>query len=94
VIRDTEGMRDKYRRKAKELQFQLKIPRHHLQFLKDKGALGHFVEAKITGDDVLAKWSLLKAGKKEIEGVRAEQENRRREQARIDRIERKLKMYG
>ena len=41
---------------------KLQIPRHHLEFLKSKGTLDHFVEAKLTGDDVMAKWLLLKAG--------------------------------
>lgn len=59
-------MRDKYKKIARELNVQLRIPRHHLEFLKKKGTLNHFIEAKITGDDELAKWTLLKTAKNEI----------------------------
>ena len=69
IIADTEGMRDKYKKIARELNVQLRIPRHHLQFLKDKGALGHFIECKLTGDEETAKWSLLKASKHEIRKI-------------------------
>lgn len=72
IIADTEGMRDRYRKIARELNVQLKIPRHHLEFLKNKGALSHFIEAKITGDDELAKWSLLRAGRREIRKIEKE----------------------
>ena len=94
IIMDTEGMRDRYRKIARELNIQLKIPRHHLEFLKNKGALSHFIEAKIKGDDELAKWSLLHAGRKEIRQLEQETRARKDEQDRIDRIERKLQMYG
>jgi hypothetical protein len=87
-------MRDRYRKLARELNVQLRIPRHHLEFLKNKGALSHFIEAKITGDDELAKWSLLKAGRKEIRKLEKETRETKQEQDRVDRIERKLQMYG
>lgn len=94
IIMDTEGMRDRYRKIARELNIQLKIPRHHLEFLKNKGALSHFIEAKITGDDEFAKWTLLHAGRKEIRKIEKETLEHKTEQSRIDRIERKLQMYG
>lgn len=94
IIADTEGMRDRYRKIARELNVQLKIPRHHLEFLKNKGALSHFIEAKITGDDELAKWSLLRAGRREIRKIEKETHDHKLEQERIERIERKLQMYG
>jgi hypothetical protein len=34
--------------------------------LKEKGALDHFIQAKMSGDTEQAKWILLKTGKKEI----------------------------
>ena len=52
-----------------ELNMKLKIPRLHLEFLKSKGALDHFVSAKLKGDDVNAKWMLLKSGKNEINKI-------------------------
>ena len=62
VIKNTEGMKDAYYKIAKELKTQLKIPRLHLEFLKTKGTLDHFVKAKLQGKDETAKWMLLKAG--------------------------------
>ena len=52
-------MKDKYYKLAKELDMTLRIPRHHAEFLKAKGALDHFVSAKLTGDNISAKWLLL-----------------------------------
>ena len=69
IIKNSEGMKGKYYRLSKELNLKLKIPRHHLEFLHKQGSLDHFVSAKITGDEVGAKWSLLKAGKKEIKEI-------------------------
>jgi hypothetical protein len=51
---------------CRTLNFKLKIPRHHAEFLEKEGALEHFVKAKADGDELVAKWSLLKAGKSEI----------------------------
>ena len=50
-------------KKSKEI---LSIPRHHMQHLKEHGALEVFVDAHLSGDEKLAKWHLLQAGKKEI----------------------------
>lgn len=65
-----------------------------MEFLKNKGTLGHFIDAKITGDDEMAKWTLLKAGKKEIRKIEKDSVELNRQQDRMDRIERKLRMYG
>ena len=69
IIKTTEGMKDTYLKIAKDLKTKLQIPRLHLEFLKTKGTLEHFVSAKITGDDEAAKWALLQAGKKEIKTI-------------------------
>ena len=66
IIINNQGMKDKYYRLAQELNFKLKIPRHHLEFLHQKGSLDHFVSCKISGDDMESKWALLKSGEKEI----------------------------
>ena len=66
IIKSSEGAKDKYYQIAKYLKTQLMIPRHHEQFLKEKGALDHFIQAKMSGDTEQAKWILLKTGKKEI----------------------------
>lgn len=94
IIQNEEGMKDKYRQLAKELNMKLKIPRHHLEFLKGKGALDHFVSAKLTGDDISAKWALLQAGKTEISGIVQANEKHERENARAARRRKQLKMYG
>jgi len=94
IIENEEGMKEKYRTLAKELNMKLKIPRHHLEFLKAKGALDHFVSAKLTGDDISAKWLLVQAGKKEISGIFQANEKHQRETARAIRRRKKLQMYG
>ena len=48
---------------------KLKTPRHHLKFLEEKGMIDPFVSAKLTGEDVYAKWILKKAAKKEIDDM-------------------------
>ena len=66
--------------KTKEQKVQLKrakeimsIPRHHLQHLKEHGALDVFIDAQLSGDDKLAKWHLLQAGKNDIQKIEKEQ---------------------
>ena len=52
IIKSNAEMKGKYYRLAQELNLKLKIPRHHLEFLHNKGSLDHFVSAKISGDEV------------------------------------------
>jgi len=78
IIKSSDGMKSKYYRLAQELNLKLKIPRHHLEFLHNQGSLDHFVSAKITGDEVQAKWSLLNAGKKEISEIEDFNEEQRK----------------
>ena len=47
----------------------LKIPKLHREFLQQKGALDHFVSAKLTGNDFMAKWTLLDSAKNEIKDI-------------------------
>ena len=50
----------------------MSIPRHHLQHLKEHGAMDVFVDAQLSGDDKLAKWHLLQAGKNDIKKIEKE----------------------
>jgi hypothetical protein len=38
---------------------KLRMPRLHMEFLKDNGKLEEFIEAKLTGKEATAKWLLL-----------------------------------
>ena len=51
----TNAQRDELKR-SREI---LSIPRHHVQHLKENGALEVFVDARLSGDEALAKWHLL-----------------------------------
>ena len=62
IIKNIEGMKIHYENLSKNLDIQLKIPRHHYEFLKNKGALNYFVKAKLTGENEIAKWTLLRTG--------------------------------
>jgi hypothetical protein len=42
--------------------------------LKEKGSLDEFVNAKLEGDDVVAKWHLLETADKEIKEIVKENE--------------------
>jgi len=44
--------------KTKELTLKLKTPRHHYEFLQEKGTLEPFIRAMMDGDDIAAKWIL------------------------------------
>ena len=45
------------------MTIKLRVPRLHMEFLKDRGKLDEFVEAKMTGEDATAKWLLLDTAK-------------------------------
>jgi hypothetical protein len=55
--------------KTKKLTLKLKTPRHHLKFLEEKGMIDPFISAKLTGEDVYAKWILKRTAKKEIQDI-------------------------
>lgn len=94
LIKNTHGMKDKYYRLAQELNFKLKIPRHHLEFLHQKGTLDHFVSCKISGDDMESKWSLLNSGQKEIQDIHDHNLRELKATEKKARDDSKLKMYG
>ena len=94
IIKSTEGAKDKYYNIAKYLKTQLKIPRLHEQFLKEKGSLDHFIQAKLSGDDEQAKWLLLNSGRKEISEVQKLQKVHKYESEIINFRKDKLNMYG
>lgn len=94
IIEQETGLKEKYCKLAKQLDMTLRVPRHHAEFLKAKGALDHFVSAKLTGDNISAKWLLRKAGKPEINEIaKTNQDNARLTANEARRIQ-KLKMYG
>jgi len=56
----------------RKLNYIIKIPRVHQEFLKNKGTLDYFVNAELLGQDELAKWTLLKSSKREVRKIMAE----------------------
>ena len=94
LIKQSEGAKERYRRLAKELNTKLKIPRHHLEFLHQKGTLDHFVSAKICGDDLGAKWSLIKAGLNEIKDIEHQHHVHRIKEEKEQGELKRLRMYG
>ena len=76
ILDQTTKIKDFYIEKVKRLTLKLKMPRNHLDFLKKHGALDEFVSAKLTGDDVMAKWLLKDVAKSEI--IRCESYLRRK----------------
>lgn len=69
ILSQTIEIKDVLLEKTKKLTLKLKTPRHHLKFLEEKGMIDPFVSAKLTGEDVFAKWILKKAAKKEIDDM-------------------------
>jgi hypothetical protein len=65
---------EEQKRIAQRLKIKLLTPRNHLQFIQEHGLLDDFVSAKISGDDVAAKWHLLEAAKSEIAQIEKETE--------------------
>lgn len=61
--------RDELEKKNRRLIIQLKTPRHHYEFMKENKVLEPFVKAVEAGDDVLAKWILVKNNKNGIDQV-------------------------
>lgn len=59
ILDKTTDERDYYKKLSEELTLKLQIPRAHMLFLRDKGKLDEFVEAKMTGQEAVAKWMLL-----------------------------------
>ena len=48
---------------------KLQTPRTHNQFLEEKGMLDDFIEAKVNGQDAVAKWYLLDSAKEEMDKI-------------------------
>ena len=66
LISKYKNLNEGLAKKNKILTITLQTPRHHMKFLEEKGTLDHFVSAKLTGDNVEAKWALMDAAKEEI----------------------------
>jgi hypothetical protein len=94
IIKNTEGMKDTYYKIAKDLKTKLQIPRLHLEFLKAKGTLDHFVKAKQQGKDEQAKWTLMKSGQNEIKKIEKYNDDQYYESKKIEKRRQNFKMYG
>jgi hypothetical protein len=57
--------------KNERLEMTLKVPRKHLEFIKDNGRFEEFIEAKLLGKDVEAKWMLLDNAERDINRIMA-----------------------
>ena len=57
--------------KNERLEMTLKVPRKHLEFMKDNGRFEEFIEAKLLGKDVEAKWMLLDNAERDINRIMA-----------------------
>lgn len=69
ILEQTNELKEILAEKVKRLTLMLKTPRHHLQFLSEKGMIDPFISAKLTGEDINAKWILKKAARKEITDI-------------------------
>ena len=79
IIEQSNDLKDILAEKVKRLTLMLKTPRHHLKFLSDKGMIDPFISAKLTGEDINAKWILKKTASKEITDIVNEKEKKERE---------------
>jgi hypothetical protein len=59
-----------------------------MEYLKRKGKLSEFIEAKISGQDVVAKWHLLESAKEDIDVLETElrEKQEKRDNIKISRI--------
>ena len=94
IITKEKEYHNKYYQLSRELNLKLKIPRLHLEFLHSKGSLDHFVKAKLEGNEVEAKWTLLKTGKKEIRDIEDEAAREKEKMNKLLQKAHMLKMYG
>ena len=72
ILDKSNTIKDEFIQKSKELTMKLKMPRFHMQFLKEKGSLDEFVAAKLTGEEPTAKWLLLDNAKDELKDIQKE----------------------
>lgn len=54
------------RSEAEKLRVTLKVPRSHLLYLEKHGKLEEFVDAKVLGQDPVAKWLLMDNAKADL----------------------------
>lgn len=87
IIAKIEAERDQFKNQMEELTVKLQIPRTHMLFLRDKGKLEEFVEAKINGQEPVAKWLLLDNAKDELKVI--EEKLARKEKERLEQEKRK-----
>ena len=59
--------------KNERLEMTLKIPRKHMEFMRDNGKLEEFVDAKLLGKDAEAKWILLNGAERNIDHIMDQQ---------------------
>lgn len=55
--------------KNERLEMTLKCPRKHLEFMRENGKFEEFIDAKLLGKDVEAKWMLLDNAESEINRI-------------------------
>lgn len=56
----------------RDLKMKLRMPRLHMEFLKDNGKLEEFIEAKLTGKEATAKWLLLDNAQEQLMEIEKE----------------------
>lgn len=69
LIRKLAEENQEFKIKNQSLETMLRIPRTHMQFLKENGKLEEFVEAKVLGQDARAKWLLMSNAEIELEKI-------------------------
>lgn len=57
-----------------------------MQFLEEKGMLDEFIDAKLEGDDLRAKWCLLNSASEQIKRIEDKHERRKKEQEEFDKL--------
>ena len=60
---------EKQTRTIKELSMKLQVPRQHMIFLEENGMLDEFIDAKLEGDNLRAKWCLFDTAKPQIKRI-------------------------
>jgi hypothetical protein len=67
IIKEKELLFEKNER----LEMTLKVPRKHMEFMRDNGKFEEFIDAKLLGKDVEAKWMLLDNAESDINKIMA-----------------------
>ena len=69
IIGQVNSVKEAFIEKTRRLLIKLKMPREHFVFMMQAGKLEEFVEAKLLGQDPIAKWQLTETAKEAIDTI-------------------------